>query len=147
VISLTYDFQTGSADNGNVKTLTNNKSSARTATFTYDGLNRLETAYTPNAGTWGNTFTYDAWGNLNKMLAYSTLPEGQHFDQTSNGFNQIVGFCYDAAGNYNSVPTCAGGYTYNAENQITSAGGVNYTYDGDGTRVKKSNGTLYWGGG
>jgi hypothetical protein len=24
---------------------------------------------------------------------------------------------------------------------------VNYTYDGDGTRVKKSNGTLYWGAG
>src|SRR6266849_7730618 len=39
-----------------------------------------------------------------------------------------------------------GGYTYtwNAENQLTSAAGVTYTYDGNGLRVKKSNGTLYW---
>jgi RHS repeat-associated protein len=46
---------------------------------------------------------------------------------------------------------CPGGtlnpiYTYDAENRITSVGGVTYTYDGDGKRVKKSNGTLYWTG-
>ena len=28
-----------------------------------------------------------------------------------------------------------------------TASGVTYTYDGDGNRVKKSNGTLYWGAG
>jgi len=33
-------------------------------------------------------------------------------------------------------------YTYNAESQLATAGGVTYTYDGDGNRVKKSNGTL-----
>src|SRR5271165_4393957 len=35
-------------------------------------------------------------------------------------------------------------YTYNAENRIVTANGVTYTYDGDGMRVKKSSGTLYW---
>jgi hypothetical protein len=29
---------------------------------------------------------------------------------------------------------------------MTSAAGVTYTYDGDGRRVKKDNGTLYWYG-
>ena len=38
-------------------------------------------------------------------------------------------------------------YTYDAENRIVSTGGVTYTYDGDGNRVKKSNGTEYWGAG
>src|SRR5262249_33102753 len=36
---------------------------------------------------------------------------------------------------------------YDQENRITGAAGYTYTYDGDGNRVKKSNGstgTLYW---
>jgi RHS repeat-associated protein len=36
--------------------------------------------------------------------------------------------------------------SYDAENHLTSAGGVTYTYDGDGNRVMKSNGTIYWYG-
>jgi RHS repeat-associated protein len=35
---------------------------------------------------------------------------------------------------------------YNAENQMTSTAGVTYTYDGDGKRVQKSSGKLYWYG-
>jgi RHS repeat-associated protein len=37
-------------------------------------------------------------------------------------------------------------YVWNAESQITKAAGVNYTYDGDGDRVQKSNGKIYWYG-
>ena len=44
-----------------------------------------------------------------------------------------------------SIPSIAT-YTYNAENQLTSTAGVTYTYDGDGKRVMKSSGTLYWYG-
>jgi len=36
--------------------------------------------------------------------------------------------------------------TYDAENRLTNAAGVTYTYDGDGKRVKKSSGKLYWYG-
>ncbi len=39
-----------------------------------------------------------------------------------------------------------GSFTYDAENRMTAGGGVNYTYDGDGKRVAKSNGKLYWYG-
>ena len=37
-------------------------------------------------------------------------------------------------------------YSYNAENQLISMAGVTYKYDGDGKRVSKSNGKLYWYG-
>ncbi len=37
-------------------------------------------------------------------------------------------------------------YAYNAESEIKSAAGVNYTYDGDGNRVEKSSGKAYWYG-
>src|SRR5208282_4765528 len=61
-----------------------------------------------------------------------------------NTNNQITnsGFNYDAAGDL----TGDGSYTYswNAEQHLTSAANVTYTYDGDLRRVKKSSGTLYW---
>jgi RHS repeat-associated protein len=37
-------------------------------------------------------------------------------------------------------------YGYNAESEIKSAAGVTYTYDGDGNRMQKSNGKIYWYG-
>ncbi len=48
---------------------------------------------------------------------------------------------YDASGNLLS-----GGYGYDAEERMSSAAGITYTYDGDGGRVRKSNGKLYWTG-
>ena len=33
------------------------------------------------------------------------------------------------------------GYTLDQENRLTGASGYAYTYDGDGNRVRKSNGT------
>jgi RHS repeat-associated protein len=62
--------------------------------------------------------------------------------------NQISGYGYDAAGNMTSDPT-DGGITlsYDQENRIQSTAGYTYTYDADGNRVKKTNGTtgtLYW---
>jgi len=63
---------------------------------------------------------------------------------TVDGSNHISAFAYDASGN----ATSEAGYTYgwNAESQLKSAAGVNYLYDGDGRRVSKSNGKLYWYG-
>ena len=81
VFSIGYDFHAGNgtpgsgSDNGNVFGITNYKDQTRNQTFTYDALNRLSSAW--NAGTdctvnvlggnkkfWGNTYGYDAWGNL-----------------------------------------------------------------------------------
>ena len=63
---------------------------------------------------------------------------------TVNSKNQITnsGFAYDLSGNLTSDGTYS--YAYNAENQLTSAAGITYAYDGDGLRVEKTGGTLYW---
>jgi RHS repeat-associated protein len=57
------------------------------------------------------------------------------------------GYSYDAAGNMTHDLSTGNNYTYDQENRITGAVGYTYTYDADGNRVEKSNGTtgtLYW---
>jgi RHS repeat-associated protein len=63
-----------------------------------------------------------------------------------NVSNRITtaGFSYDLAGNLTADVTSS--YAWNAESEIKTAAGVNYTYDGDGNRVQKSNGKIYWYG-
>jgi len=55
----------------------------------------------------------------------------------------LTGYGYDAGGNMTSNGSA--NYTYDAENRLKTSGGVTYTYDGDGNRVMKSSGTIYWG--
>ncbi|HEV2183392.1 MAG TPA: RHS repeat-associated core domain-containing protein, partial [Candidatus Acidoferrales bacterium] len=61
-----------------------------------------------------------------------------------------TGFSYDASGNMLNYGAHA--YGYNAESEIKSAAGVNYTgvypersrRNGDGNRIEKSSGKIYW---
>jgi RHS repeat-associated protein len=168
VFSIGYDFHVGNgtsgADNGNVFGITNYKDATRNQTFTYDLLNRLASAQ--NAGTdcnatvlggnkkfWGNTYSYDAWGNLVNKTKIGTACAGENLSVTADAHNWIhatggADYQYDAAGNmtFNATPPTQT-YTYDQENRLTGAAGYTYTYDGDGNRVRKSNasaGTLYW---
>ena len=152
MFSLSYDFHLGAGDNGNVFQIVNNRDSNRTQSFTYDQLNRIAFAWTSGA-LWGERFEIDPWGNLNKIRACQSgdpcygKPQGENLDQSSSGKNQFNGFCYDAAGSLNGMSACpVGTYLYDAENRLKNTAGVNYTYDGDGKRVKKDNGKLYWTG-
>src|SRR4029077_12563104 len=134
----------------------NTPSTDRSQGFTYDALNRIATAgtvSTSGANCWGEQYGYDAWGNLLSIAGitpqYTGCTQESGFTNTMTGNNQIAGFCYDAAGNLlaQSKPPCLSpSYAYNAENQLKSTAGVTYTYDGDGKRVEKSNGKLYWYG-
>jgi RHS repeat-associated protein len=150
VMDFTYGFSSGSANNGNVASITNNINTARSQTYTYDELNRVTTAKTSaTSGTysWGLAFTYDPWANL--LSASVTQGSAYSFSVYADGSNRIHNtggtFTYDAAGNLTADPVNSS-YTYNAEGELTSAAGVTYTYDGDGNRVKKSSGKLYWYG-
>ena len=67
VFSLSYDFHLGTGDNGNVFQIVNNRDNTRTQAFTYDTLNRIATAQTPNSNLWGASYVIDAWGNLTNM--------------------------------------------------------------------------------
>ncbi len=169
VFDIGYDFHKGNGtagsgtDNGNVYGITNYKDSNRTQTFTYDPLNRLLTAQ--NAGTncaattvngkteyWGNSYTYDAWGNL--LGKTITKCGAENLSVTADAHNWLHispnDYQYDAAGNMTYDATSNLNYSFDQENRITGAAGYTYTYDGDGNRVRKSNGnlaangTLYW---
>jgi RHS repeat-associated protein len=160
IFDIGYDFHLSNADNGNVMAITNFKDATRSQSFTYDSVNRITAAQ--NAGTdcsiilldgntkfWGNTYSYDEWGNLYNKTKISTACGGEGLSVAVNTYNRLQsGYLYDAAGNmtFNATPPTQT-YTYDQENRITGAAGYTYTYDGDGNRVQKVNGatgTLYW---
>jgi RHS repeat-associated protein len=164
LLDLQYNFSLGVADNGNVTGITNKRDTTRSQVFTYDSLNRIlagettSTYATSPSHCWSETYVYDnqtaggAWGNLTNINAASSAYSGctqESLNVTANAQNRIgtTGYIYDTAGNLTNVPN-PGGLTaqYNAENQLTSANGTGYTYDGDGKRVQKSSGKLYWYG-
>jgi RHS repeat-associated protein len=106
-----------------------------------------------NKKFWGNTYSYDAWGNLTNKTKIGTACAGENLVVTADAHNWIhatggADYLYDAAGNmtFNATPPTQT-YSYDQENRLTGAAGYAYTYDADGNRVRKSNasaGTLYW---
>lgn len=150
ILDLTYGFNAGTSNNGNVAAIANNRNTGRSQSFSYDELNRVKTAQTSSttgSNCWGESFGYDVWGNLltiGAVSGYSGCTQ-ENLSLSATTKNQISGDSYDAAGNLLSGPGM-GPFTYDAENRLLTAGGVTYAYDGDGKRVKKSNGKLYWYG-
>jgi RHS repeat-associated protein len=157
-IDVTYGYtdpvKGGNA--GHVWSFTNNLDSTRSQTFTYDQLNRIVTAQTNStyatspAHCWGETYTLDAWANLNAITAttnanYTGCTEESGFSHTADGNNHLAGFTYDASGNTSS-DTVYSTYLWNGESQLKSVNGVSYTYDGDGRRASKVGSKLYWYG-
>jgi RHS repeat-associated protein len=149
VFDITYDFHLGSGNNGNVWGITNNRDSSRSQTFTYDQLNRLSSAQ--NAGTdcgpkavnnpnqtiyWGNTYGYDAWGNLQNKTVTKCSAELLSAPALAN--NRLSGYSYDAAGNMTN-DGLGHSFTYDAESRIAqvNSGAAQYTYDGAMGRVRK----------
>jgi RHS repeat-associated protein len=161
LLDFQYDFGLGTADNGNVNRTVNRRNLGRSITYQYDELNRIKSAITDaTSGTfcWGQLFGsmsgstyvsgYDSWANLKTITPDPSRPAcaTAALSKTINAYNKVIdsGFGYDSAGNMTAQPGLTS--AFNAENQMTSAAGVTYTYDGDGKRVKKSNGKLYWYG-
>ena len=149
IFSIGYDFHLSNGDNGNVYGITNYKDNTRNQTFTYDALNRLVTAQ--NAGVdctltlpdgktkfWGNSYGYDAWGNL--ITKRVTKCGAENLSVLAMPSNQIAGYGYDSAGNMTQDATTGLSYLYDPENRIASVNGTSYTYDADGNRVEKSSG-------
>src|SRR5579863_5595828 len=92
-----------------------------------NALNRLTSAQ--NAGTncsattangaseyWGNSYGYDAWGNLLQKTVTKCSAESLSVTALAN--NQLSGYNYDAAGNMTHDATTGNNYTYDAENRI-----------------------------
>ncbi len=156
-IDITYGFvdPVTSHNAGHVYSVTNNLDTTRSQNFTYDSLNRITSALTASthatspAHCWGETYTVDAWGNLNTIAAttnsnYIGCTQESGFSSTGDANNHLPAWAYDASGNATSDGTNS--YIWDAESQLKTAAGVTYAYDGDGRRVSKSNGKLYWYG-
>ena len=170
IFNLTYNFNLGNGDNGNVMQIVNGRDSNRTQNFVYDSLNRVSQAYS-SGPNWGETYGptalspgtqpatpgIDPWGNLTSRSGVTGKNTYEALTATATAKNQLTGFGYDAAGNLNQN----GAAIYDAENRILSTVGYTYIYDGDGRRVEKcitpnqqnpascngapaGNGTLYW---
>lgn len=165
ILDLKYNFNAGAGDNGNVVGITNDRDGTRSQSFSYDTLNRLTGGWTTStyatspSHCWGESYQFDnqttggAWGNLTSIGVESSAYNGcvqENLNVAATTSNRISGYCYDAAGNLLQQGTCPAGppytYTYNAVNQITLTAGVTYSYDGDGRRVEKSIGPVYWYG-
>ncbi len=149
-MSKSYGMNDGH-NNGDLLSITNNKDSNRTQTYTYDVLNRLTSGWSQGntgATSWGDNYAIDAWGNL-QVSPMAGKAGGGNFANASDGNNHVIGFGYDAAGNLTNY-TASGQYVYDSENRLSSTAGISYTYDGDGQRVLKSQGGLptknYWYG-
>jgi len=169
IFSLCYDFHLGvavaacnlnaypSGNNGNVRQVLNNVDGTRSAAYIYDPLNRIAQANTVNTGSsncWGEGYTMDAWGNLTNIAAAPGMSgncstEGLNATG-ANTQNQLLGLglWYDAAGNV-TKDNLGNTPTYDAEDRIATVAGYTYSYDADGMRMEKANGssgTMYWPG-
>jgi RHS repeat-associated protein len=149
-MNKTYSYGAPHQNNGNISSIVDNKDSSRTQTFTYDLLNRITSGYSAaSTGTfsWGETYSVDAWGNLN-IAPMGGKAHGGTFANASDNNNRPLGFTFDAAGNLTNTSQ----YVYDPENRIQVTAGTAYTYDADGQRVLKSNSSTgaalkrYWVG-
>ena len=142
VLGLTYGYD----DVGNVETIQDHDS-AKSSSFGYDALNRLQTAL----GPWGSlTWGYDAIGN---RLSQTKVDPNNNTITTSYGYtstnrldHQTTGgdtetFHYDDAGRLRT--NAQGTYTYDyTPNNLQKTALVNgglwtYWYDADDQRVRK----------
>jgi RHS repeat-associated protein len=147
---LSYGYNFGTADNGNVTAMVGTGNQAFNRTYGYDSLNRLLTMTDSASGQSckGLQETYDAWGNRTNQA--TTSGSCFQFSATANTQNQLVGFGYDPAGNM--TKDLYHQYYYDAENRIIQVDGTLgkcstatacYNYDAEGRRVEKAQGSSW----
>jgi hypothetical protein len=94
--SLTYTYPTGT-NNGKISSMYN-AVSGETITYAYDSLNRLLTA---NGSGWGESYTFDGFGNLNAKTV--TSGSGPSFAVTTNPANNQLDGIYETSYDANGV--------------------------------------------
>ncbi len=130
VLNLSYAY----LPNGRVSSVTDAVNPGQSANYTYDQLNRLATASTPN---WGLSWTYDDFGNrLTQTPTAGTPPQSTlTYDETTN---RITGYTYDANGNLTAMPGKT--FTYDAFDRLLQGG----TYDAFGRRITNAGGRIFF---
>ncbi len=126
-LDISYNFS-ATANDGKITGQTDNIS-GETVTYQYDSLKRLIAA---SGSGWSESYGYDAFGNLVSKTPTGGAPTLSI--AVNPGTNQVVGQSYDANGNQTSVPGQAG-VTYDAEDRLLIAPGIQYAYDSTNKRV------------
>ncbi|WP_354246529.1 RHS repeat-associated core domain-containing protein [Agromyces sp. PvR057] len=139
-----------------------------TQCFNYDGLTRLQTAWTPTdgnctqapaAGAMGGAapywtgFTYDVLGNRTEQTsttqngtaktttyAYGVGAAGPHAVTSATVDGVAATYTYDDAGNRVTAKTggVTTGYTWDVEGELTTTGDTSNVYDADGNRIVRT---------
>ena len=142
--------ETGYAYDAANRLVTTTLPSGITSTYTYDNANRLlSMIHSANAGTLASyTYSMDAAGNRVQVAENIQQPSGAVQAQTiayeydalyrletaEYSTGESFQYAYDPAGN--RLTQEIGGvekiYTYDANNRVTSVGGVAYTWDDNG---------------
>ena len=86
---------------------------------------------------WGQTFTYDAYGNITKSGSLAFNPG---YNNTGMN-NQVDNFSYDGMGNVTNDKSY--NYTYDAESRPVNISGIQITLDAFGRAVEQSNSGTY----
>jgi RHS repeat-associated protein len=147
-LKLAYNYD-GTGNNGNLAShvITQAGSTIYTQTFTYDGLNRLDSM--TETGGFVRDYEYDQYGNrwldptntTGPAVSDTHEPHYQTNFSTSTNRLSVASSTYDAAGNQTFFTPYT--LTYDGENRITEAesasnGNAYYAYDGNGRRVGKA---------
>ncbi len=144
--AIRVGFQYNYDDNANIDNIIDTQNASYNLNLTYDGLDRLDTAY----GQWGaGDFDYDAMGNItNYNLGSFSLTYS--YDSlkrlTSVSGSKAYSFTYDERGNVSRNKSGGPQYQYNLANQMVSVDSNTYVYDGHDRRIRKENpeGTQYF---
>jgi len=134
-INLTYNY----LPDGRVSSVTDSVNPGQSASYSYDELNRLTAATTPN---WGLAFTYDDFGNRLTQSATGGSPPTKTLAYDNNNRITTSGYSYDSNGNLTNTP---GSTTlqYDVFDRLTRGPLVGeyypwYGYDAFGRRVWRS---------
>ncbi len=141
LLNLVYNYDAV----GNVMWIKDWKAgSPQQQTFTYDALDRLQTAQA-TGGTGGTyaqePYQYNEIGNLTNKAGVAQWYNDAAHKHAITHLNGVQKFWYDANGNMTTRNDSTGNFTqsWDVENRLTSVSGsasATFVYDGDGNRVK-----------
>ncbi len=125
--------------NGNISGMSWNTGSKglNAYSFRYDGINRLDSAFFSGTGNNSTAYTYDANGNIEKLLRYGKLGG-------SNDYGIIDSLRYTYTGNQlKSVTDAMGSAQNNGFSDNGQFGSSEYFYDANGNMQRDINKNLW----
>jgi RHS repeat-associated protein len=125
-----------------------NSLNTQNCTYTYDDLARIGNVGCSGGVGWGQTFTYDPFGNITKTGSSSWIPGYYNSNGSTN--NQYVGGGTSYDGNGNLTNDTFNTYTWDSDGNIATVKGTTNTYDAFDKVVETSAGPtqfLYLPGG